>query len=160
MGFLLKLGSALGNYPVRSPARPMGARRDRQAQILPSTKFRPILWRRSCRRKRFAKWFAKPKRWRPPSALRASALAAPRSGSAVRFVLRHRGSSSGDPALEAGVDRQPLPAGSPGLRAFVSNGFVRGLCSGLGLLDIWIGFWEAVHFHDDKSALNGKTTSS
>jgi hypothetical protein len=40
--------------------------------------------------------------------------------------------------------------GSPGLRAFVSNGFVRGLCSGLGLLDIWIGFWEAVHFHDEK----------
>jgi hypothetical protein len=38
--------------------------------------------------------------------------------------------------------------GSPGLRAFVSNGFVRGLCNGLGLLDIWIGFWEAVHFHD------------
>jgi hypothetical protein len=40
--------------------------------------------------------------------------------------------------------------GAPGLRAFVSNGFVRGLCSGLGLLDIWIGFWEAVHFHDGK----------
>jgi len=40
--------------------------------------------------------------------------------------------------------------GSPRLRAFVSNGFVRGLCSGLGLLDIWIGFWEAVHFHDEK----------
>ncbi|MGH9505138.1 MAG: hypothetical protein ACRD20_19975 [Terriglobales bacterium] len=39
--------------------------------------------------------------------------------------------------------------GSPGLRAFVSNGFVRGLCSGLGLLDIWIGFGEAVHFHDE-----------
>src|SRR5579862_6399272 len=38
--------------------------------------------------------------------------------------------------------------GSPGLRTFVSNGFVRGLCSGLGLLDIWIGFWEAVHYHD------------
>ena len=38
---------------------------------------------------------------------------------------------------------------SPGLRTFVSNGFVRGLCSGLGLLDIWIGFWEAVHFHDE-----------
>ncbi len=38
--------------------------------------------------------------------------------------------------------------GSPGLRAFVSNGFVRGLCSGLGLLDIWIGFWEAVHYHE------------
>jgi|KBSMisStandDraft_5_1062788.scaffolds.fasta_scaffold77283_2 hypothetical protein len=39
---------------------------------------------------------------------------------------------------------------SPGLRAFVSNGFVRGLCSGLGVLDIWIGFWEAIHFHDEK----------
>jgi hypothetical protein len=38
--------------------------------------------------------------------------------------------------------------GSPGLRTFVSNGFVRGLCSGLGLLDIWIGFWEAVHYHE------------
>jgi len=41
-----------------------------------------------------------------------------------------------------------LLLGSPGLRAFVSNGFVRGLCSGLGLLDIWIGFWEAVHYQD------------
>jgi hypothetical protein len=40
--------------------------------------------------------------------------------------------------------------GSPGLRTFVSNGFVRGLCTGLGLLDIWIGFGEAVHFHDEK----------
>jgi hypothetical protein len=38
--------------------------------------------------------------------------------------------------------------GSPGLRTFVSNGFVRGFCSGLGLLDIWIGFWEAVHYHE------------
>ncbi len=38
----------------------------------------------------------------------------------------------------------------PGLRAFVANGFVRGLCSGLGLLDIWIGFWEAVHYHEEK----------
>jgi hypothetical protein len=38
----------------------------------------------------------------------------------------------------------------PGLRAFVSNGFVRGVCSGLGVLDIWIGFWEAVHYHEEK----------
>lgn len=40
----------------------------------------------------------------------------------------------------------------PGLRAFVANGFVRGLCSGLGVIDIWIGFWEAVHYHEDKRA--------
>jgi len=36
----------------------------------------------------------------------------------------------------------------PWLRTFVTTGFVRGLCSGLGLLDIWIGFWEALHYHE------------
>jgi hypothetical protein len=38
----------------------------------------------------------------------------------------------------------------PGLRAFVANGFVRGICSGLGILDIWIGFSEALHYHEEK----------
>jgi hypothetical protein len=38
----------------------------------------------------------------------------------------------------------------PALRAFVANGFVRGICSGLGILDIWIGFWEAIHYHEEK----------
>jgi len=36
----------------------------------------------------------------------------------------------------------------PLIRAFFANGFVRGICSGLGLLDIWIGFWEAIHYHE------------
>jgi hypothetical protein len=36
----------------------------------------------------------------------------------------------------------------PGLRSLVTTGFFRGLCSGLGLLDIWIGFWEALHYHE------------
>jgi hypothetical protein len=36
----------------------------------------------------------------------------------------------------------------PWLRPLVSAGFFRGLCSGLGLLDIWIGFWEALHYHE------------
>jgi hypothetical protein len=36
----------------------------------------------------------------------------------------------------------------PALRDVVSNGFFRGFCSGLGLLDIWIGFWEALHYHE------------
>ncbi len=36
----------------------------------------------------------------------------------------------------------------PWLRTFVSTGFFRGLCSGLGLLDIWIGFCEALHYHE------------
>ena len=38
----------------------------------------------------------------------------------------------------------------PTLRTIVSNGFFRGLCSGLGLLDIWIGFWEALHYHEQQ----------
>ncbi len=36
----------------------------------------------------------------------------------------------------------------PALRSVISNGFFRGLCSGLGMLDIWIGFWEALHYHE------------
>ncbi len=36
----------------------------------------------------------------------------------------------------------------PSLRDIVSNGFFRGICSGLGMLDIWIGFWEALHYHE------------
>jgi hypothetical protein len=39
---------------------------------------------------------------------------------------------------------------SPALRAFVANGFVRGVCSGLGMLDIWIGFSEALNYHEEK----------
>lgn len=38
----------------------------------------------------------------------------------------------------------------PGLRTIVASGFTRGLCSGLGLLDIWIGFWEALHYHEPR----------
>jgi hypothetical protein len=40
----------------------------------------------------------------------------------------------------------------PQLRSLVSSGFARGICSGLGLLDIWIGFWEAIHYHEEKPA--------
>jgi hypothetical protein len=42
----------------------------------------------------------------------------------------------------------PLLLSSPDLRTFVTNGFVRGLASGLGLLDLWLGFWEAIHYHE------------
>lgn len=38
----------------------------------------------------------------------------------------------------------------PSLRTLVSSGFFRGICSGLGLLDIWIGFWEALHYHEHR----------
>jgi len=36
----------------------------------------------------------------------------------------------------------------PALRALVQNNFVRGVATGMGLVDIWIGIWEAVHYHD------------
>jgi hypothetical protein len=39
---------------------------------------------------------------------------------------------------------------SPQLRSLVASVFVRGLCSGLGVLDIWIGFWEAVNYQEIK----------
>ena len=38
---------------------------------------------------------------------------------------------------------------NPELRRFVGSGFVRGLVSGLGVLDIWIGFWEAIRYREE-----------
>jgi hypothetical protein len=37
----------------------------------------------------------------------------------------------------------------PALRSIMSSPFVRGLVSGLGALDVWIGFWEAIHYHEN-----------
>lgn len=36
----------------------------------------------------------------------------------------------------------------PQLAAILHNGAVRGVISGLGLLDIWIGISEAIHYRD------------
>lgn len=36
----------------------------------------------------------------------------------------------------------------PDLRPAVASGFFRGICSGLGILDIWVGFREAVHYNE------------
>lgn len=38
----------------------------------------------------------------------------------------------------------------PWVRTLMTSGFIRGLCSGLGVLDIWIGFWEALHYHEHR----------
>jgi hypothetical protein len=45
----------------------------------------------------------------------------------------------------------PLLLAAPALRSFLANGFVRGLASGLGMLDLWLGFWEAIHYHENPS---------
>lgn len=42
----------------------------------------------------------------------------------------------------------PLLLTFPNLRGFVSSGFVRGIASGLGLLDLWLGFREAIFYHE------------
>ena len=42
----------------------------------------------------------------------------------------------------------PLLLSYPDLRSIVASGFMRGLSSGLGVLDLWLGFWEAIHYHE------------
>ena len=37
----------------------------------------------------------------------------------------------------------------PTLRAIFASGFVRGVCTGLGVLNVWIGFWEAIQYRED-----------
>jgi len=39
----------------------------------------------------------------------------------------------------------------PALAAVLHSGAIRGLVSGLGLLDIWIGISEAVHYRDHRA---------
>lgn len=36
----------------------------------------------------------------------------------------------------------------PMVRAFLAQDFIRGLVSGIGLIDIWVGIWEAVHYKE------------
>lgn len=43
-----------------------------------------------------------------------------------------------------------LLLGYPQLREILGYGFTRGVCTGLGVLDVWIGFWEAIHYHEEK----------
>jgi hypothetical protein len=45
-------------------------------------------------------------------------------------------------------DRNAFILARPWLSALLHNGAVRGIISGLGLLDIWIGISEAVHYRD------------
>ncbi len=44
----------------------------------------------------------------------------------------------------------PLLLPYPTLRAMVASGFARGLSTGLGVLNVWIGFWEAVQYREEQ----------
>jgi hypothetical protein len=39
----------------------------------------------------------------------------------------------------------------PDFGGVIANGFVRGVVSGLGILNLWVGFWEAIHYHEPSS---------
>ena len=43
----------------------------------------------------------------------------------------------------------PLLLAYPTLHDVVASGFTRGVVTGLGLLNVWIGFWEALRYRED-----------
>ncbi|MFZ0684834.1 MAG: hypothetical protein WAM89_04775 [Terriglobales bacterium] len=43
----------------------------------------------------------------------------------------------------------PLLIPYPTLHAIVASGFARGVSTGLGLLNVWIGFWEAIQYREE-----------
>lgn len=43
----------------------------------------------------------------------------------------------------------PLLLSYPTLRDLATTGFIRGVVTGLGLLNVWIGFWEALQYRED-----------
>jgi hypothetical protein len=44
-----------------------------------------------------------------------------------------------------------LVSSMPNLRQVLQLNFVRGLVTGIGLVDVWIGIWEAVRYRENKS---------
>ncbi|MBK8150723.1 MAG: hypothetical protein IPK58_21615 [Acidobacteria bacterium] len=46
-------------------------------------------------------------------------------------------------------------AGLPLLRSAVSSNWVRGAVSGLGILNLFIAFWEIAHFKESVAKLEG-----
>jgi len=43
----------------------------------------------------------------------------------------------------------PLLLPYPSLHALMASGFARGVSTGLGLLNVWIGFWEAIQYREE-----------
>lgn len=43
----------------------------------------------------------------------------------------------------------PLLLQYPAFRDLVSSGFARGVVTGLGFVNVWIGFWEALRYRED-----------
>jgi len=45
----------------------------------------------------------------------------------------------------------PILANWPTLKFILNHGFLRGMISGVGLVDVWIGFSDALHYRDLRS---------
>ena len=43
----------------------------------------------------------------------------------------------------------PLFSGFPWVKTIFANPFFRGICSGFGVLDLWIAISETTHYHED-----------
>ncbi len=43
----------------------------------------------------------------------------------------------------------PLFSGYPWVKSLFANPFFRGICSGFGVLDLWIAISETAHYHED-----------
>lgn len=56
------------------------------------------------------------------------------------------------PWYPAAWDNNPLFASSPSLLAFITHGAVRGIVSGLGILNLWIALREALRSPTDPNA--------
>ncbi len=44
----------------------------------------------------------------------------------------------------------PLLLPDPTLRQMFASGFARGVATGLGALNVWIGFWEAIQYREEE----------
>jgi hypothetical protein len=44
----------------------------------------------------------------------------------------------------------PLLMPYPAIRAVVASGFARGVSTGLGAINVWIGFWEAIQYREEE----------
>lgn len=51
-------------------------------------------------------------------------------------------------------------AGLPGLRTAVTSYWFRGAVTGLGILNLFIAFWEMAHFNENVARLEGRSSSN
>ena len=98
----------------------------------------------------------------PPFSMEPAAPVSPRSTSAARLWLRRIGvllfvffcATLGVMLMilpwRPEWSDNPLLIPYPTLRAFVAGGFARGVSTGLGVLNVWIGFYEAIRYREEE----------